>query len=275
MIKLRLSKLDLESADPSTWTDQEIYKAPEEVDLRMLYPIHVACTTRFTLPLQAGETARDIYIKQPSYLDKACRQKLEARVLAYTGELVAREVAICERLRVRPHSGLAEYRGVYSDNKKRYKVGNSFVEIPLDTERVLGIVYKWYDCTLYELVGRGEVFNLRYCLQCIANAIEHMHSLGIVHCDIKPHNVFVRTVHRRFPEPHHWVLGDFDSAHDVGAPMKLKGGSKGWTRVKSAGQNSAENDDDWYAFQKVKEWLVRERGGNFAMLDGIGKKELV
>jgi len=268
MIKLRLSKLDLESANPSIWTDPTTFKPPEEIDLRILYPVHIACTTRFTL----GETASGIFVKQPSYLDKACRQKLEPRVIAYTGDLVAREVAICERLRARPHPGLAEYRGVYSDNKKRYKVENTFVEIPLDTERVLGIVYKRYDCSLYELVGRGEVFNVWYCLQCIADAIEHMHSLGIVHCDIKPHNVFVKKLRRGAAEPYEWVVGDFDSAHDVGAAIKLKGGSRWWTRVKPAGANFAEKGDDWYAFQKIKEWLIRERGGALEMFDGIGRR---
>ncbi|KAF2823820.1 hypothetical protein CC86DRAFT_384365 [Ophiobolus disseminans] len=131
--------------------------------------------------------------------------------------------------------------------------------IPRCTVRVLDIVYKRYEGTLYDLVIRGAAFNVQYCLDSVAKAIKHLHSLRIVHCDVKPQNIFVQRMPHGSREPHSWVLGDFDSAHEQGAPIRLKGGLEGWMRPKAGRKNVAELEDDWYSFRKVKGWLARER----------------
>lgn len=71
---------------------------------------------------------------------------------------------------------------------------------------MVGIWYARYDCTLSKMVNSKKTFDVRYCLQSIANGIEYMHSMGIVHCDIKPSNIFVK----RAPEHsgQEYVFGD-------------------------------------------------------------------
>jgi serine/threonine protein kinase len=115
-------------------------------------------------------------------------------------------------------------------------------------------------------------FNVRYCLESIANGIEHLHSIGIVHNDIKPGNIFVKFMDQGFIGPQQWVIGDFDSAQDTGALLMLKGGTKLWNRPKIIGRHYAEEGDDWYGFQKVKKWLVMDMGGTLSMFDDVGKK---
>lgn len=267
MAKAHLAKKEIEAADPTTWTDPEYCEPPGEVDLTTVYPAYVPSTLLFTPGI--GDKPNYAYTKQPIYLDQIGRKKLSPRILASRGALIAREAAVCERIRARPYFGLADDRGVISFDKKRYTFGKGHVDIPLNTVRVLGIVFRCYDCTLTQLVSSGVSFNVENCLKAIAYAIEHLYWLGIVHSDIKPNNVFIKKTSLNVPDPYVWKLEDFDSAHDVGALMSLKGGTPGWARPEVVGDNvrtaGAQKDDDWYSFQKIKEWLIREKGGTLAM----------
>lgn len=267
MKKTRNLKHDLEHDDLPTWTDPVNCKPPEEVDLTTIYPPHHPHYSR--LVAREGEAERSLYMKQVRYLDKACRQDLDDSILAKIGDVVARDIAICERLKAHPHTNVVEYRGVFSQNKIPFTIGSTFVEVPLDIERVLGIWYARYDCTLYDLVARDEDFDVRHCLESIAKGIEHLHALGIVHCDTKPHNIFVKRLSQG--RGHQWVIGDFDSAHEAGARIRLKAGSKHFMREKSGSDHRAYTSDDWYSFQKVKKWLVCHTGGTKAIYGGIGK----
>jgi serine/threonine protein kinase len=240
-------KAVLEYVDPSTWTDPETCKAPEEVNLTTIYPPYLPHYKR--LVLREGESEAGLDMKKIRYLDKTCRQKLGSCTLTRIGDVVAREVGICERLRVGPHPKIVEYLGVFSRDNVPYIIGNTNIEVPLDVERVLGIWYARYDCTLHDLVIRDETFDVRHCLESIDKGIEHMHGLGIVHCDIKPQNIFVKRLFR----------------------LRLKIGTNHWWRDKTGSENRAYKSDGWYSFQKVKEALVKYRGGMEAMYDGIGK----
>jgi serine/threonine protein kinase len=223
MMKTRILKADLEYADPSTWTDPDTCKAPEEVDLSTIYPPYSLHYKRLPMDVwRVGESEGSLYMKKIQYLEKACRQKLHSRNLERIGDVVAREVVICERLRLRPHPNVVEYHGVFSRDDVPYRFCNSNIQVPLDVERVLGIWYTRYDCTLHDLVDRDETFDVRHCLESIAKGIEHMHSLGIVHYNIKPANIFLKRPPRNCPESYKWVVGDFDSAHDAGARISAQ-----------------------------------------------------
>ena len=41
-----------------------------------------------------------------------------------------------------------------------------------------------------ERKGQGKEFTIRF-IEDIGSAIEHMHSLGVMHRDVKPENIFV------------------------------------------------------------------------------------
>ncbi|RYG72831.1 protein kinase family protein [bacterium] len=64
----------------------------------------------------------------------------------------------------------------------------------------------------------GQKFDARRCLENIAAGISHFHSLGVVHSDIKPDNIFVDLKSSGRPI---FVVGDFDSTHEFGAVCRL------------------------------------------------------
>jgi serine/threonine protein kinase len=88
--------------------------------------------------------------------------------------------------------------------------------------RVSGLILDRYDSSLYDIVRGGASFDAAKCMRHLKRAIEHLHSLGLVHCDIKPDNIFVRN------SPEHYVLGDFDSTHYDDTFLGVKTGTPGW-----------------------------------------------
>jgi hypothetical protein len=87
-----------------------------------------------------------------------------------------------------------------------------------------------------------------------------------VHGDDKPQDILVK----RSPLDH-FVVADFDSVHDTGSMLMFKAGDCRWTKNKRLGEDIAEEDDDWYSFRKLQEWLIRETGGRKADFQGSGK----
>ena len=70
------------------------------------------------------------------------------------------------------------------------------------------IVYRWFPKTLEQwLVDNGTV-DQAFCFKCldgILQALVHLNSLGRIHCDIKPHNVFM---YFDVADEPHFILGD-------------------------------------------------------------------
>ncbi|KAF1851060.1 uncharacterized protein K460DRAFT_423608 [Cucurbitaria berberidis CBS 394.84] len=241
--------------DPSTWTDTKICKSPEVVDPTNFYPEFKPEYTRFRY--RKDETADDVFKKYQSFLSVGPRSGFSAYRSDRVARITAREVQTCERLRAHPHANVAEYRGVQTGRKLMYEYCGAPVEIPMASERVVNLVFKRYDCNLYEAVSRRQNLDVQCCLESIVAGIQHLHSLGIVHGDIKHQNIFVQYADEKSNlQPKRFVVGDFDSAHVKGSVIGLKLGTKVWTRPKVPGKDVAEEEDDWYAFQKLKEWLV-------------------
>ncbi|PUU81532.1 hypothetical protein B9Z19DRAFT_1076734 [Tuber borchii] len=73
---------------------------------------------------------------------------------------------------------------------------------------------------LYKRVTRKDSrpFNTDLVLRGIQEGIRHLHSLGLVHCDIKPANIVMN--HGDTP-----VIVDFDSCRHKGEKLGLKGGT--------------------------------------------------
>lgn len=147
------------------------------------------------------------------------------------------------------------------------------------TNLVSGLAFKRYDCDLHAYVHRGARFDAEDALAQIAAGIGHLHSLGLVHCDIKPRNIFVDAGGEGKAA---FVVGDMDSAHEVGREAELKWGTDWWVE-RSVGR--AVPEMDWYGLGRVRKWLEEKgwgmgvEGGEFESTDvilgrrGKGKKE--
>ena len=78
----------------------------------------------------------------------------------------------------------------------------------------------------------------------IRAGIKHLHSLGMIHCDINPHNVFA--------DVEDFVIGDFDSCTLEGDELGAKAGTDGWT---SDDFVLAQRENDWFGFAKIEQFL--------------------
>lgn len=120
-----------------------------------------------------------------------------------------REIWAAEKYKSAPHPNICEYKGVITDVK----------------ERVIATVYRRYDTDLFNLVEYSPylrtlasqpsdvwtpVPTLDYIVSAIKFGMSHIHSLGLVHCDIRPGNVFVDV------SPLQVVIGDFDGTNTPG-----------------------------------------------------------
>jgi serine/threonine protein kinase len=245
----------LDQYDPSSWTDTVKYMPPQRLRPANLYPVAEPSYHRFRW--RKGESDANLFKKHPNLLQLASDwMGTEMFHGDHVALLTQREICTCESLRNNPHPNIAKYRGVQCAEKLKYTCGGAPVGIALDTERVLGIVFKRYAGTLTDLVNERKTFDVGYCLRSISNSIKHMHSLGIAHCDVKPDNIFVDVnTDRNAAHAYEFVLGDFDSAALIGSLVELKGGDIRWSRHKRLGRDIVEKGDDWFAFENVKTWL--------------------
>jgi serine/threonine protein kinase len=150
-----------------------------------------------------------------------------------------REITRGEMLRKNPNPNICSYFGVVvnADNL------------------VSSLVFDRYDMTLMELVKYRYQFDGKACIRAIEKGLKHLHTLGYIHYDVKPENVFYSCRDKRF------VLGDFDASQRIGAPIQLKFGAEGWRPPFIVGENVAHPECDWYGFKVLKFWLKKKGNG--------------
>lgn len=154
-------------------------------------------------------------------------------------DIMVREIANCEMLRKDPHPNICRYVGV------NYGMDQG----------ITALLFRRYDTTLWGLVCGGLVFDAEKCIQGIQKGIQHIHSLGYVHCDIKPANIFVDTKTQSF------VIGDLDSMQKQGGWLKYKCGTDGWALDRAGTSGYIVNvEQDWFGFEMVSAW-IKEKGG--------------
>merc|ERR1712000_25844 len=147
----------------------------------------------------------DVYIKEPC-LDtyghcSAATQKTFS-------EPQLQEVEVYEQLRQSPHPNIGTYHGcVVKDG------------------RIKGLCLRRYDRTLAEIVREESIGHdqLKAYIEDVERGIKHLHSLGLVHGDLNPHNVMVDKSRNTA------VLIDFDSCRPVGERMGHKAGTPDWS----------------------------------------------
>ncbi|KAL4791037.1 kinase-like protein [Aspergillus venezuelensis] len=175
-----------------------------------------------------------IYIKTPSLFQYAT---------ADLEDQLQREVSVCETLKRKPHANIAVYYGCQE------KKG-----------RVSALCFKRYKTTLHLKVNPGHLNKnmfrerrvvddtVKASLNGILAGIKHLHSLGLVHNDINPSNIM-------FDEDNNPVLIDFGSCRRLGENLYETG--SGRTQYWHDPQvEVAETNNDLYAFEELKIWLV-------------------
>ena len=161
-------------------------------------------------------------------------QWLRARVL--------REVKACEILQANPHYGIATYHGCIIKGKL-----------------IRGICYSAYWKTLEDFVNPGRKVgkrSFRYgqhrlrdvekFLRDLVKGVEHLHSLGLVHQDLKPVNIMLRE------EDESPVIIDFDSCVSLSEPLARVPRTLGWHDPEV---QHAKFENDWHAVEEIKMWL--------------------
>ncbi|KAF1915527.1 serine/threonine kinase, partial [Ampelomyces quisqualis] len=195
---------------------------PVKLDLTRAYPAFNAVNMSLANTDTSAYTKKIDLLQQPTALFQP----------PWNRDITLREIRTCEVLKRSHHPNVCYYRGVY-----------------VDKGLVIGLVFDRYDMTLRDMLYNGHAINIAKCIQDIKRGIEYIHSLALVHCDIKPENIFVDL------QSHRFVVGDFDSVHCEGTTLTLKCGTQGWVPEDEDSNNTAKYDIDWYSLAMIQAWL--------------------
>ena len=144
--------------------------------------------------------------------------------------LLLHEAEVCEILRASPHPNIAQYLGCIVEN-----------------DGIMGLCFVKYGMNLYERVTKdSRHFDTNLILRGIQEGIWHLHSLGLIHCDINPANIVV--------DGYTLVIVDFDSCPPNGEKLGIKGGTPGWTREDF---EFARPENDEYGLTKIRDFLLQ------------------
>lgn len=243
------SSESLEKADPSRWRDENSCIPPLKTNPANLHPASKPLYHRYRP--RHGESKDDVFEKKYDLIGEVlAHQHIRTLHDGRNALIKKREVETCEYLRKYPHPNVAKYRGVRCVTILLHFNRGKRVMVDLGTERVIKLMSQRYDDNLWGFVKDGHRVYVEHCLSFIEAGIKHLHSLGYVHSDIKPENIFVS----REANGVHYVVGDFDSCHHTDNQMVLKSGDLAWTKPK-ADYDFAGEDDDWWAFGKLEGWL--------------------
>lgn len=233
----------------------EFASLPEltHVHAHYLFPSYRPFMTKF--PADGNDEA--VYMKKQALLN---RTKFKNDHFA---SCTSQEVARCERISKSPHPSLAKYLGVETK-----EIGGE--------ERVVRIAYQRYSMDLHTFVLMKRYLqphHVPFLMQGIEKGMKHLHSLGLVHCDLRPMNVFVTFEEERDEDGHiiltEVVIGDFDASVEVGEEVSLKRASKDWWPTETEWGVKAEAWIDEWCLERMGKWLKEDGLGiwNFGASD--------
>ncbi|KAL1793585.1 hypothetical protein ACET3X_008567 [Alternaria dauci] len=227
--------------DPYTWDTP-----PRLINLSNTRPVYSSLTMT-----SAKFYKKDrMYAKTMDYLRYSRELFGQSQFLK---DVMLREIANCELLRKNPHPNICRYYGVDYDTK---------------TKGVTALLFWKYAMTLTEFVTEKHIFDPEKCVQDIRQGIQHIHSLGYAHVDIKPSNIFVDLKAR----PVRFVVGDFDSMQRQGSKLSYKCGTIGWRPEKADNEDyKVSVEQDWFGLEMVKAW-IREKGNGKPMAGKVYPK---
>ncbi|KAG6151352.1 hypothetical protein E4U23_002438 [Claviceps purpurea] len=188
------------------------------IDIDNVWPPYSARLLRASSPVP-----QDSYIKEANLFHAGHYPELIP-----PGGLVLHEIEAYELLRQHPHPNIAQYRGcIVSDG------------------RITGLCFANYSMTLQQRMEVSTPFDKELCLEGIERGIRHLHSLSIVHNDIKPKNIML-------DETDCPIIIDLDAWQQKGQELGSKKGTAGWS-IEGAKYSLFENDI--FGLSKVKEFL--------------------
>ncbi|PBP19286.1 hypothetical protein BUE80_DR009522 [Diplocarpon rosae] len=170
---------------------------------------------------------QDCYVKRPSLLYYG-----DTEASTEMGSLLLNEAKVCEILTAFPHPNIAQYLGCM-----------------VEKDRITGLCFVKYGVNLLERVTKdSRPFDIDFCLRGIQQGIRHLHSLNLIHCDLKPTNILM--------DGDTPVIGDFDSCQSKGEKLGSKAGTRGWT---SQDFKFAMPENDEYGLSKIRDFLAQVR----------------
>lgn len=201
----------------------EVLNLLQPVPLENINPLIPDPDTFTRAPLDSSAMTHDThyYLKAPSFTYEDSEPGR-----TFVAACLLNEASVLEKLRGHPHPNIAQYFGcVVRDG------------------RITQICLKRYQCSLADYVERPlSQQQRREIFEGVADAVKHLHSLGLAHNDICPHNVCVDG--DGSPK-----IVDFDSCLPFGEKL-LKGvatDAYGGHQV-SAAENDLQGLDDFKYF---------------------------
>ncbi|KAF2628327.1 hypothetical protein BU25DRAFT_457662 [Macroventuria anomochaeta] len=195
---------------------------------------------------QGDKDSREVYMKKQALL---MRDQFKND---HHASCTWQEVSRCERISKAPHPNLARYLGVETRS-----IG--------DEARVVGIAYQRYTMDMHNfvLVKRYlQPHHIPFLMQGIEKGMHHLHELGLVHCDLRPMNIFVTIEDQKDGNGHvvlkEVVIGDFDASVEIGKKVALKRASKEWWPTETEWGVKAEEWIDEWCLEKMGKWLKED-----------------
>lgn len=194
-------------------------------------------TAKLVPPEHLWPPAEDGLTAAPNPLPRGCYIK-QQRLVAYESmsepfwpkDLLLKEARTCELLRASPHPNIAEYLGYVRDNG-----------------RMRGLCFAKYGKTLADWLKDGDrKLDAEEILNGIRSGIEHLHGLGLVHNDINPTNIMLRSDYTP-------VIIDFDSCEREGAVPECKQGTTGWD---DGASDLAVRANDFLGLARLRDMLL-------------------
>ena len=199
----------------------ELNASLQRVQDQDIYP-EVPADTHLTI---APETldASLVYVKRPGlqWYDDMIGTN-------YVPNAVLDETLIMEEISKSPHQNIIRYYGC--------RVRRGYIT---------SIVLERLDQTLHQYVsthGLQQLDKVKF-FEALESAVKHLHTLGLAHNDINPHNIMVKG-----GSP---ILIDFDSCQPFGKRLQSLG-TEGWYEKEFS---TSAKEHDIYSLRKVREWL--------------------
>jgi serine/threonine protein kinase len=146
-------------------------------------------------------------------------------------KLLLQEAEILELLMSHPHPNIVRYHSCL-----------------IKCSHVIGLILDQYALTLKQwLQSDVRDFNIEVCMSSIMAAVNHLHSLGLVHNDLMPMNIMV-------DEQDTAIVIDLGSCQPFGRPL-ITAGTPGWTEEDYT--VSAQHHDE-IALGKIRTWLEEQ-----------------